>query len=534
MKGKILLLATALVIPTMAMFALFRLVGAAEAGGVIIVNPGESIQQAIDGAAAGDTILIMPGTYTESLTLNKPVSLTGVSSATTILRAEPGDRVLTVTGATIDNSVVISGLTFTGGDLSSITSCPAGCGGGVFITEMALPLIQNITIRGNSAFIGGGIVADTANYLKVANSLFVSNTSTFIGGAAVANFASITNSRFENNHCTDLSCDGGGLVALTFRLTDTTFISHTAGDLGGGAYAFNTAIIRNTLFQDNSSTYGGGLYVEDDLTVINSTFLSNTANHTGGGIFANGLTTMANNFFQHNISTEYGGGLASFAPLNVTNTYFLSNTAGSGGGIFASDTFTVANTIFVGNSAGEGAALLHDFVILSHVGAIVNSLFAGNNGNSALYFNTPGVVRIIHTTIADNTVNPGTAIFVATGTTAITNTLITHHAIGIYNSVGTVNEDYNLFFSNSTHLSGTVASGGNSLFDADPDFVNPAAGDYHLGPLSAALDNALDLGIPNDLDGAPRPQGVGPDRGAYEATPANLAGLIYLPLIVKP
>jgi hypothetical protein len=81
-----------------------------------------------------------------------------------------------------------------------------------------------------------------------------------------------------------------------------------------------------------------------------------------------------------------------------------------------------------------------------------------------------------------------------------------------------VEEDYNLFYDNFTVFSGEVNSGGHSLDDDDPDFVDPAAGDYHIGLDSAGLDNGLDLGVAVDLDGTPRPIGLGPDRGAYEAS----------------
>jgi nitrous oxidase accessory protein NosD len=97
---------------------------------------GATIQACIDAAQAGDTIFIPAGDYTESLTLNKAVSLTGQLSGTTFLHALPNTRVLTVTGAAVNSSVVISGLTFTGGNVTG-SACPASCGGGVLIINQS-------------------------------------------------------------------------------------------------------------------------------------------------------------------------------------------------------------------------------------------------------------------------------------------------------------------------------------------------------------------------------------------------------------
>ncbi|MCK1823694.1 right-handed parallel beta-helix repeat-containing protein [Streptomyces sp. XM83C] len=50
-----------------------------------IVRPGQSIQQAVDAAAAGDTVLVLPGLYRESVTIEMPgVTLRGSGPSTVI------------------------------------------------------------------------------------------------------------------------------------------------------------------------------------------------------------------------------------------------------------------------------------------------------------------------------------------------------------------------------------------------------------------------------------------------------------------
>jgi hypothetical protein len=52
---------------------------------------------------------------------------------------------------------------------------------------------------------------------------------------------------------------------------------------------------------------------------------------------------------------------------------------------------------------------------------------------------------------------------------------------------------------------------------ADPRFVDRASGNFHVQAGSPAIDAAqIEYALPNDLDGAGRPQGAGPDVGTYE------------------
>src|SRR6185295_1414880 len=117
---------------------------------------------------------------TESLTLSKAVSLTGALSSTTILHALPDTRVLTVTGAAVDSSVVISGLMFTGGYAKG-GSCPTGCGGAILITGTAQPGLRSLQVVTNVAdWQGGGIYA--FGNLTLSDLQFISNATQFGGG----------------------------------------------------------------------------------------------------------------------------------------------------------------------------------------------------------------------------------------------------------------------------------------------------------------------------------------------------------------
>ncbi|MEJ2749801.1 MAG: hypothetical protein P8183_18115, partial [Anaerolineae bacterium] len=141
---------------------------------------GSTIQACINFAAPGDTVIIPAGTYNESLTLSQPISLTGVSSTTTIIQALPNQRVLTVSGAAIDNSVLIAGLTFSGGDLSGGNICfNAGtdnCGAGILLTNNAQPFIQDVIIENNTGYRGGGLYANETGGLVLDRVVFRNNS----------------------------------------------------------------------------------------------------------------------------------------------------------------------------------------------------------------------------------------------------------------------------------------------------------------------------------------------------------------------
>jgi PKD repeat protein len=68
----------------------------------------------------------------------------------------------------------------------------------------------------------------------------------------------------------------------------------------------------------------------------------------------------------------------------------------------------------------------------------------------------------------------------------------------------------------------------------DPMFVNAAGGNFHLQPLSPAIDAGTPVGLTQDKDGTTIPQGFAPDIGAYEATKPIFVSASASPTIGKP
>lgn len=448
----------------------------------LTVDPGESIQAAIDAANGGDTIIINAGLYTESLTLSKPVSLTGVNSATTIIHAMAEQRVLTVTGATISNSVVISGLTFTGGE-------GAEPGGGMLLANSAQPLIRNSAFISNTAHAAGG-------------GLYASGPVTLIGAS------------FINNH-TFNGLGGGGLFAEgSITISDTEFIGNSSYG-GGGLMQWSDVApvhIFRSHFERNTGAYGGGLAsFGSDCTLIDTNFVSNTSRAGGGAFIGSANLLLRGGRFEGNNCSE------SSASCHAGST---------GGGLFISSTVTITGTTFINNSTAYQGGVI-DFY--GGGGRLINTLFARNSAaiGAAISFESPGNTAVLHSSFANPTATGEPAIAVFQGALFLTNTIIASHTIGISNTGGVVYEDYNLFFNTVTNTI-SVTSGGHS-FNGDPRFVDPARDDYHLLLGSAAIDHGVDAGVYTDLDGNVRPYGAGFDIGAYEY--AGPPRRVFLPLV---
>lgn len=377
-----------------------RPVGPARAAGFL--------QTEINNACDGCTVTIQAGTYTETLTVNKNITLTGASMATTILQPMYStDRVITVTAG---HNLTLNHLTVTGGHPDTAVPTP-GAGGGVYLADGDLTL-YDCRITNNSATYGGGIFQDNPpppavpRTVTASSSYFESNTATQTGGGLyVRGSAMLTNTNLTSNtaamHGGGMHVAGvnttvliggvisgnhaglnGGGVNLDNGLTisGTQFTNNTAGNSGGGLTQWNSGkpvSINNTTFTGNTALYkGGGAFVGSHLTITATTFNTNSVdslnntNTSGGGLHANGGLDGSQLTFSGNIvkcklcAASTGGGLyiyslAANTASSITQSTFDRNSGWSGAGIFSDYNIllTLTNSTFTNNSGGYGGGV---------------------------------------------------------------------------------------------------------------------------------------------------------------------------------
>jgi parallel beta-helix repeat protein len=206
-----------------------------------------SVQAAIDASAPGTTIRICAGTYFESITIARDLTLIGAGdgadpAGNTILQGPGSGRVVDITEPAA--TVALQGLRITGGATTDN-------GGGVR-SRAGLLTMAGCTVTGNSAANAAGILNFGGDCTLIMSDCTVSaNTVTGVDGNGggimnASGIAILTNCRVTGNTATS---NGGGIFsgtsAASLTLIRTTVTGNHAGTEGGGIFNIGQVVCSN-------------------------------------------------------------------------------------------------------------------------------------------------------------------------------------------------------------------------------------------------------------------------------------------------
>jgi len=273
-----------------------------------VPRPYPTIKSAMAVAGKGDTILVAPGRYVE--TVQFPQNADSV-----VLMSSAGPYLTTIDGA--------------------LSTIPA-------VTGPATCVIDGFTITNARAT---GVTGE----LTIQNNIITLNHSPYSsGGIRVWGNSLIQDNIIERNR----GRNGGGIGFPGIRV--------------------GLSVLRNLICDNHSDTVGGGIHADSShLTLIGNRILRNTAKIAGGGIFAQGGSyfQMTDNVIAGNSTPGDGGGIVGeWSTIQFSENTVVSNTAGvRGGGVYTDrlTNWTVQNSIFWGNRANQGPTAWLDHVFTS-------------------------------------------------------------------------------------------------------------------------------------------------------------------------
>jgi len=287
--------------------------------------PFVSIQNGIDSAISGDTILIHPGTYFENINFNgKNVKvgswfLTTADASFISQTIIDGNQIASVVTCENgeDNTAVLCGLKIMNGLAQG--EYPQNCGGGIYING-ASPKISNVIFNNNTSQGGGALYCLSGADLIVGDCLFEGNTTTGEPGDGGAILLENCNANIFNNQI--LNNTGNGNSAGIAIWGDTAYIEQNQiiSNLGGpGIYIGNQAIVQineNVVSEHNNAN--GAIFSNDAYGNIYNNVIIN--NQTGiHSLESDSMLIINNTVFENSI---YG---LWFESIGTSNVICLNN-----------------------------------------------------------------------------------------------------------------------------------------------------------------------------------------------------------------
>lgn len=485
-----------------------------------------NINDAVSKAVAGSVVHVSTGRYTFTAATNAVVDIINKSlelraageRSQVIIDGENTYRGIYVNINTYDSKrVVIDGFT--------IINCNFANGAG-------------ISFRHTSVSSGTGIVRNCT----ISNN--VANAGSNLGGGGI--YVQGTQGTYTSAFYTIIS--------------NCTIIGNSAEeDKGAGIYInlANTEIV-DCLVEDNYAVNnGGGFHVNGDTWIHNCQIRNNYSDNHGGGIFiygVNGTQLVADCQITGNTASNSsglsgygcGGGLRlQYSSRTViSNCLIAGNTcyagpgvsvSGGGGACMDAGLIThcaiLSNRVYGGGANGGGGVLMGFEDSINYLSIVRNCLVAYNNaevGHGGGIADRYARNQVENCTIVSNRINAagsyyGGGLRLAPAATVnryawVENTIIYHNTGP--DKYSNINYQASTFYTNCCSAPLSQMPGSNNT-DAEPLFVNPDAGDFHLQSASPCVNAGVYqdwMASAFDLDGRRRRDrftGI-VDMGCYE------------------
>ncbi|GGC39442.1 hypothetical protein GCM10011386_34390 [Parapedobacter defluvii] len=401
-----------------------------------------------------------------------------------------------VIGVGITNTAVLDGFIITGGNANQGTAYLWG--GGVRIIG-GNPVLTNLAITGNRAYLGAGMYSSTSasptlTDVTISNNHTVNATNGEGGGIySYGSHPVLTHVVIENNWAAN---NGGGMNSQDNSrptLTDVTIRNNTAVNSGGGLYVQNgTPKLTDVVISDNSSAYAGGVMLGDANAEFNNVTIRDNTATTGqaGGIAVSNATqkpVFTNVVISGNSSVTSGGGLYNSGNVAAvfTDVSFTGNVSGIGGGIAnISPSAVFTNVIVSGNSATNQGGGIYNSGTSTFANVVVSGNTAANQGGGV--FNA-GTSNFTNVTISGNSAGAnGGGIYSHNAYFKLANSIVWNNRAGggtetasasIYNYTNSYPYNPSISYSavansfdDSDNWVGTIGVNDGNNMDADPLF----------------------------------------------------------------
>ncbi|HEY2914835.1 MAG TPA: choice-of-anchor D domain-containing protein, partial [Candidatus Angelobacter sp.] len=318
-----------------------------------------NIQTAVFSAQNGDTVLVAPGVYFESIAFQGRNITVMSSNGAAVTTVDSGSQPSAQFFDNENNGAVLKGFTFVNGSGIQISSASPiiedniiannqGCQAGGIMVSNGSPIIQRNTISNNRQFCtgapaAGGIFVDGQGSVQILNNTISGNQTApgvQAGGIFIDAFGTttITGNKIQNN-VTDSA--GGGIYANGSNvIIADNLITGNSASTGGGiqiAPGSNAILVNNTVAL-NQAQQGAQLALDGmagTVSLFNNVFYDLTGN---GAIFCSMTGFTGFPPAQNNDAISFAGDPAG--PLAVAYTGSCSDQTGFNGNVQAAPQFT--------------------------------------------------------------------------------------------------------------------------------------------------------------------------------------------------